>query len=295
MGIWNKNFTAVCLIFLILMQGCGNSGTKNGKEQIQPADKKAVSSEETAVPTPPPPVSPLFDFTQEDFSRKIIDPAEEVLQNPGDFLELAADLLKQPEWTLQLVDKSHFLAPDFVPPELVLISDYPDIRLNSQNIKLSKAAAESLNKMSKAAAEENINLIASSAYRSWNYQKNLFARYAEASGEEEASRYAAREGASQHQLGTTVDFNSISSSFAYSQEYKWMQEHAGEFGWSLSYPEGKEEETGYIPESWHWRWLGKSALKMQKDYFHNNQYELLEFWNKNKNILRDALIENQTL
>jgi D-alanyl-D-alanine carboxypeptidase len=35
----------------------------------------------------------------------------------------------------------------------------------------------------------------------------------------------------------------------------WLQEHATEFGFVLSYPPGKDE-TGYDFEPWHYRYIG---------------------------------------
>jgi len=36
----------------------------------------------------------------------------------------------------------------------------------------------------------------------------------------------------------------------------WANENAYKFGFILRYPEGKTDETGYIYESWHFRYVG---------------------------------------
>ncbi len=255
-----------------------------------PGNSAPETSEQTGALSAAAPrlLSERFSFTEENFAEKLINPPEAVLADPTGFLALAAVVLEQPEWTLQLVDKCHLLPPDFVPPDLVYLSEYPDIKCGRNNLQLSRPAADSLQELSRAARAARVQLTASSAYRSWQYQQQLFQRYAEKDGEELASRYSARAGASQHQLGTTVDFNSITNAFEESPAGKWMTLHAPEYGWSLSYPRGREEETGYMWESWHWRWTGKAAVQMQKDFFNGSQQAFMEFWADNQGILRGA-------
>ncbi len=96
-------------------------------------------------------------------------------------------------------------------------------------------------------------------------------------GEAEAKRVSAEPGRSQHQLGTAVDFGSIDDDFAGTAEFAWLSAHAAEHGFSLSYPEGLEALTGYRHESWHWRWLGRAAMAMQRDYFGDVQQNLIVF------------------
>ena len=67
---------------------------------------------------------------------------------------------------------------------------------------------------------------------------------------------------SEHQLGTALDFRSGSGveftleAFGKSPEYVWLAEHAHEYGFVRSYPNGKESVTGYQAEPWHWRYVG---------------------------------------
>ena len=71
-----------------------------------------------------------------------------------------------------------------------------------------------------------------------------------------------------------------------------MEENAGRFGWSLSYPREMEEETGYMWESWHWRWIGTDAVIMQKNFFDGVQQRMLVFWNENATEMRKALMKD---
>jgi hypothetical protein len=94
--------------------------------------------------------------------------------------------------------------------------------------------------MVEAARLDGVLLDISSTYRSYTYQENLFAYWVDQLGREEAERVSARAGTSQHQLGTTVDFGSVTTAFAAEPGGIWLSEHAHRFGFSLSYPDGYE-------------------------------------------------------
>jgi D-alanyl-D-alanine carboxypeptidase len=112
-----------------------------------------------------------------------------------------------------------------------------------------------------------VTLVFSSAYRSYEYQAEVYARHVREMGQAAADRASARPGHSQHQLGTVVDFGSIDNSFAESMAGLWMAANAGRFGFSLSYPKGAEGQTGYDWESWHYRYVGKAAAALEAEYF----------------------------
>ena len=123
----------------------------------------------------------------------------------------------------------------------------------------------------------------SSAYRSYSYQERLFNNYVRVDGIEAAERYSARPGTSQHQLGMAIDFGSITDDFAETKMGRWVYNNAARFGWTLSFPKGYEDITGYQWECWHFRYVGISAAKMQKKYFCDIQQYMLEFidlWQK---------------
>lgn len=231
-----------------------------------------------------------FDFVLDDFENRIHGNNPRISANPEKFLENVYRIITADTGYLILVDKKHSLEPDYRPEELVNLSDYPDLVTAKKGLELEKRAAEELVKLSKAASADAVVLLISSAYRSFDYQENLFRRFAERDGEEAASRYSARAGTSQHQLGTTVDFGDITNSFATDDAGVWMEANAGKYGWSLSYPRGMEELTGYNWESWHWRWIGIDAVILQEDYFDGSQQQLLEFWNENAPVFTEALI-----
>ena len=130
--------------------------------------------------------------------------------------------------------------------------------------------------MGQAANKASVTLVVASAYRSYRYQKSLFARYASQYGESEAERFSARAGTSQHQLGTVFDFGSVSDAYAQTKAGKWLAENAAKFGFSLSFPQGYEKVTGYKWECWHFRYIGVQACEMQSKWFSDIQQYMLE-------------------
>ena len=56
-----------------------------------------------------------------------------------------------------------------------------------------------------------------------------------------------------------------------------LAENAGDYGWSLSFPDGYEDVTGYRWECWHFRYLGIPAVEFQRKWFSDVQQFMLEF------------------
>jgi D-alanyl-D-alanine carboxypeptidase len=211
-------------------------------------------------------------------------------ERPQYFLELARKLVQLPPQRLVLVDKEHALPQDFVPDDLVVLDEYGELlTLNRSGLELRAALMPDLLAMAEAARRDGILLPISSTYRSYDYQAGLYRRHVEELGEEEASRVSARPGTSQHQLGTTVDFGSITPAFADTAAGRWLAEHAAEFGFSMSYPKGYENLTGYSWEPWHFRWVGRTATEMEQAFFDGLQQHMLEFWAEHGESLQEKM------
>lgn len=159
---------------------------------------------------------------------------------------------------LVLVNKFYYLAEDYVPDDLVSLSgDYN----KGTNNKLRSEAALAFMEMCDAAKLDNIIIYNLSAYRSYDYQVNLYNKYVERDGDE-ADIYSARPGFSEHQTGLCLDLNLIDSSFEGTDEALWLQDNAYKYGFILRFPKGKEDITGYKYEPWHYRYVGKEAAKI---------------------------------
>ena len=179
-------------------------------------------------------------------------------------------------WILALVDKLSALPADYVPDDLVSL-DGTGLSVSKKGLSLRKSVLEALLRMDKAARSEGITLVVSSTYRSYAYQSEVYALNVREMGETEASRVSARPGHSQHQLGTALDFGSIDNSFTRTKAGLWLVSNAARFGFSQSYPKGMESVTGYLWESWHYRYIGYEATMLQNEYFGGIQQYLMEF------------------
>lgn len=176
-----------------------------------------------------------------------------------------------------LIDKKHTASSSYAPKDLVSLEKNSLFDLNKAGMKIRAEAYSALNEMAQAALNDGIRLLVSSAYRSYSYQENLFNYWVSVDGLEEAERESSRPGTSQHQLGTAVDFGSISDDFDKTQMGQWIYKNAADYGWSLSFPKGYEDVTGYRWECWHFRYIGKNACRFQQKWFGGIQQFMLEF------------------
>ena len=179
---------------------------------------------------------------------------------------------KNTNTNLVLVNKYYYLDDNYVPDNLETISR----KYALSNMRMVSEAKNAFEEMSKQAQKEKLNIIAMSTYRSYTYQVNLYNRYVKEDGEKKADTYSGRPGHSEHQTGLAVDvYNKEENytNFGKTKEFVWMQEHAHEYGFILRFPEGKENETGYTYESWHYRYVGIDIAT----YIHNNNITLEEY------------------
>jgi D-alanyl-D-alanine carboxypeptidase len=182
----------------------------------------------------------------------------------------------------ELVDKQHPLPPGYAPSDLVTLRD-SSYRVSRAGMMLRDVAEVALAEMAAAARGDGVTLVVSSAYRSYDYQVEVYGRIVREMGQQAADRESARPGHSQHQTGLVADFGSIDDSFAATAAGRWMVANAARFGWSLSFPDGYEAVTGYRWESWHYRYVGKPLAAFIDTYFDGIQQYALRFlyeWEK---------------
>ena len=176
-----------------------------------------------------------------------------------------------------LIDKNHTVGADYEPKNLVHLEKNDLFAINKNNLSLRPESFEALKVLAQAAKNDGITLTVSSTYRSYEYQKNLFAYWVKVDGLEEAERESAREGTSQHQLGMALDFAPVDDAFAETVPGQWVYKNAAKYGWSLSFPKEREDVTGYRWESWHFRYIGVEACEFQKKWFGDVQQFMMEF------------------
>ncbi|MBQ2284026.1 MAG: M15 family metallopeptidase, partial [Clostridia bacterium] len=166
-----------------------------------------------------------------------------------------ATTIGQPYELLVLVNKYHQLPAGFKQYNLVNMSREYTANDGKQYL-LAGVAYEKYAQMSDTAKSDGLFMRVISAYRTEDYQRNLYNNKVRTTGKINADNYSARPGHSEHQTGLAVDISSTKGTFEYTAEFKWLQKHAHEYGFILRYPKGKEWITGYSYEPWHYRYVG---------------------------------------
>ncbi|WP_332646359.1 M15 family metallopeptidase [Lysinibacillus sp. 54212] len=156
--------------------------------------------------------------------------------------------------------------PTFVQGVLIASKKYPLPK--TFNPGEDPTARAALNEMIAAAKKDGFVLVAFSGFRSYEYQNTLYTNYVNRDGKEAADRYSARPGYSEHQTGLSFDIGEkgqedlwLTSEFGETEAGRWLVNNAHKYGFILRYPKGKENVTGYMYESWHFRYLGKELAE----------------------------------
>lgn len=122
--------------------------------------------------------------------------------------------------------------------------------------RLTPATAHWWAEMCAAAAQDKVNLLLVSGFRSFEYQADLIRNKLRAGQTiTEILRVNVAPGYSQHHTGRAIDiatpgFKPLLEEFEQSPAFTWLQSHAADFGFELSYPRGNR--MGMIYEPWHW-------------------------------------------
>ncbi len=161
------------------------------------------------------------------------------------------------DWNLVVVNTKREIPGDYV-PKLAEVA--------SSGVYMDYRVAPYYNEMYAAAKKDGVILTPYSGYRSYARQQrnynNLTQQYMSQYGlsKEAAAAKAATvilpPGTSEHNLGLAMDICNTNSTFKNQKEYKWLTEHAHEYGFILRYTAEKQPITGIIPEPWHWRFVG---------------------------------------
>lgn len=174
------------------------------------------------------------------------------------------------DWRMILANKNTPL-PEGYQPELKTLTD--------SHLQMQTEAAEAFDQMRAAANATGLHLMACSTYRPIERQTELFNAeiekwkakgYTQEQATEKAATVVMVPGCSEHNTGLAVDVGSITNQrievdFENEPEFKWLQEHAAEYGFILRYPKDKQAITGVTYEPWHYRYVGvENAKKIQE-------------------------------
>lgn len=170
---------------------------------------------------------------------------------------------------LLLVNKEHPLPEDF---DIQLATVQGEYRVDARIL-------EPAQRMIADAKADGIDLLVCSAYRPVDSQTRLFnnkvSEYVSAGKtQEEAAVLTAAiiavPGTSEHHTGLAMDivtpsYQNLDEGFAQTAAFAWLDENAASYGFILRYPADKQEETGIIYESWHYRYVGPEIAKEIKE------------------------------
>jgi D-alanyl-D-alanine carboxypeptidase len=132
---------------------------------------------------------------------------------------------------------------------------------------LMPEAALALMKLTYAARDDGIWIVPVSGFRSIEKQKELFDAQVQKQGSiPSAAKLSAPPGYSEHHTGYAVDIadgrfpkKDVAYEFAETEAFQWLQRHASEFGFELSFPERNPQGVSYEP--WHWRYVGSPVAR----------------------------------
>ena len=248
-----KAVTGIFLAAVLLFSGCLQLDSSS---QAPPQTEGPGGVQEEAAPDVPTPDDPTPDGPAQ--SQKLKD-------------DIAAGYLI-------LVNKENGLSRDYKPADLKDIKYFATDR-SAEGRFMRAAAVDAFHSLVEEAAEQGMELVMTTAYRSYGFQATLYNNYVASDGQAAADRYSARPGFSEHQTGLAVDISTakvgykLTLEFAETAEGKWLAENAHRFGFIERYPKDKEEITGYRFEPWHLRYVGDGAA----EYIRTNDITFEEY------------------
>lgn len=180
-----------------------------------------------------------------------------------------------------LVNRQHPVASDFVPADLVNLSEYCDsslVKIKYDGTQGVREAADALLRMLEAAKADGItSWQVSAAYRSYADQQRIFDNKVKSFQNNNpdwslsrcrsaASVTVADPGASEHHTGLAFDMTVPNTSmFLGTKQCTWLHQHCWEYGFILRYTDEKQQITGFAGEAWHIRYVGtEHSLAMQQ-------------------------------
>ncbi|MDR9374450.1 MAG: M15 family metallopeptidase [Schleiferiaceae bacterium] len=171
----------------------------------------------------------------------------------------------------------------FVPRKHPRFVAIPARYANRGGMYLRKEVWQAYQEMLLAAQQAGHQLKIVSATRNWRYQAGIWNRKWQSYGPPENTRaqrilrYSSMPGTSRHHWGTEVDLNALNNAYfengAGLKLYRWLQQHAAQFGFYQPYtPFHRFRDRGYREEKWHWSYY-PIARQLERAYLHLVDYE----------------------
>lgn len=180
-------------------------------------------------------------------------------------LTAADQAVSQEDWQLLLVNAWHKLPEDY----------HVELKTLANGLQVDARIYDDLNAMLTDCREAGLEPIVCSAYRTEDTQTRLYrnkvsrllsAGWSRDTVEQEAARWVAPPGTSEHQTGlaldiVSADYQLLDEQQAQTPEQQWLMAHCWEYGFVLRYPTDKCAATGIGYEPWHYRYVGKEAAR----------------------------------
>lgn len=210
-----------------------------------------------AAPPPPRTTTSPASAVEETPSPSVVAPdrATEVREPVGRpaSTRLRGHSLTDPSSPWVVVNKRRPLDPDYRPRTAVV-----------RGYQVARIAAAPLEDLMRAADGKGLGLKIASAFRSYGYQQQVHAAAVATRGREAAELRSARPGHSEHQTGLAVDVVtpadtscSFDPCFGEQPAGRWLERQAWRHGFIVRYLRQDTAVTGYQPEPWHLRFVGR--------------------------------------
>lgn len=194
---------------------------------------------------------------------------ETPVANAGSDADVGSAVSSAPkDWRLILVNSENPLPKDYT----------VEVRSLPNGLTFDARAYDSLMSMLDDGHAQGLSFVVCSAYRTSEFQNQLYegqvAKQLKQGLSPDEAREAAKSivafpGTSEHQLGlaadiVALDYQLLNAGYAETPEAKWLAAHAHEYGFILRYPADKEDITKIVYEPWHFRYVGpEHALEIK--------------------------------
>ena len=138
-----------------------------------------------------------------------------------------------------------------------------------ETYKVEEKALEQFEKLQKECADEGIYIELDSTTRSVAEQQKLWDDWTVEKGEDYVKKYVAVPGYSEHHTGLAIDvcldkdgkrIDDNDDMIAEKEIFAKVHAKLAKYGFILRYLEGKDAETGYSYEPWHFRYINDPTI-----------------------------------
>ena len=243
-----------------------------------PDPEAGIISPVQPEPDPAEPTAPTVDPASP-YGKALANAAAQGLPQPP---EIDLD-----SWEFTLVNGDHSIG-QYAPEQLAYLNQTlseTDIQTayNGNRCPVDARIAEPLIAFGLACKDAGLPIFLSSGYRSYSDQAANFTRICQnngiSDGKDASGHYITMPaGCSEHQLALCCDitdkyYPTKTPEKVASPTIDWLQANCTDYGFILRFPSGKEDITGVMHESWHFRYVGREAAR----YITENRLTLEEF------------------